>query len=92
MKEVVLWLLVSILEPQGEIEVERFQSAELCYDRLQDYAAYGQAYRVQPACIHASQPWRRYSPQGPNANELRAKEFDRTDNSFCDRFTPCKKP
>lgn len=69
----VVWLLVSLspLAPDG-YDVGRFKTAQLC--AAEAIAIHEISPVAKPVCIHAVEPWRRITPQGPNSAELWARD------------------
>lgn len=84
----VIWLLITI-SSFGEMDIERYKSAALCEERVRDYAPYRSTFTVEPVCVHAREPWRRITSQGPNNNELWAREREAKGlSTFTDPFKP----
>lgn len=91
MCEIVLWILIFVANnPRGQIEVERYKSAEQCNERLQDYAPYPEMTKVPPICVHAFQPWRQIEISGPNASEVRERELEKNGAIYQDSYSACK--
>lgn len=70
MNPAAIWLYI-FLNPWGEIEISNPSKAAFCTEQVRDGAEWTRGDKAE--CVHALEPWRRITANGPNKHELRAR-------------------